>query len=189
MLDGMGDASRYDFVDAPTGSGVTKLSWDVQNNSSQRTNPLSFSPLPRVTDTNVTPSAIRANWYALSSIPEPLYMEIVKAASVAERRKPQGHPGLSANALKAFLKFWNNISDIATVPAFSVSPKGFAILEWFKSPDESLVLMISRDGTIYYSLFDNGYPCEGYEPESNIADIVQMFRIRSSAPLSWSDTS
>lgn len=141
---------------------------------------------------NVTPSAITLNWYALRKLPENLFACVYESASAAELKIASGHPGMRPGALKDFISVWEGVSDIADLPTVSVTPKGYIVSEWYLDPDNSLVLMFDGLGKLYYSLFDKGNPCEGYEEaneEFEYPNLLRMLRSRTQNPFSWSDFS
>lgn len=142
----------------------------------------------RKQSSDVTPKALRAYWHALTELPEPVFKNLFSDAVAAEKRKFQGNFGLLPESLKLFLDFWGLILLEASNPVLSISPKGCLVGEWFLDPDNSLVLMFGGEKKIFFSLFDQGFPCEGIENGKNgLTNLAQMFLSRAPNPFMWSD--
>lgn len=175
-----------DWLPLSTSTGGLQVVFDLEN---PRVEERRQAPNEAGTS-NVTPSAITSNWFALRKLSPKLLASVYEAASYAESKKATGHPGMHPKALKAFITVFEGVSDIAVTPTLSVTPKGYIVSEWYLDPDNSLDLMFDGKGTVFYSLFDNGAPCEGFEPEDDdcqYPNLLRMFRSRDPNPFSWSD--
>ena len=139
--------------------------------------------------TNLIPDAIRSNWYLFSQskLPEGAFNDLLMAASSHERTFGGPMNLLSSKSLRGFLGLWEAVRDHSAEPVLSISPAGGVIAEWFSDPDNSLVVMSNRNGDLFYSLFDQGEPCEGIARFGRVRNLVVMFLARETNPFSWSD--
>lgn len=138
---------------------------------------------------NLMPDAIRSNWHLLSQskLPERAFDDLLMAASSHERTFNGPMKLLSSRSLGGFLTLWEAVRDHSAEPVLSISPAGDLIAEWFSDPDNSLVVMATRDGELFYSLFDRGQPCEGIVDSETLGNMIAMFLARDPNPFGWSD--
>ena len=138
---------------------------------------------------DVTPNAIRSNWFELAALPEEVFSSLYRDASLRESAKDGGFERLSPEALESFLEFWALIRDTASAPVPSITPKGYVFAEWYKDEKNCLAMMFDHSGQAFYSLFNDNRPCEGYEGRKDFPEIANMLSARSNNPFSWSDLS
>lgn len=136
---------------------------------------------------NVTPSAIRANWSALSLLPEKIFSQIYSDASALESSNHAQTRILSADSLKGFLELWRAVRAIAASPVTSITPKGYICAEWYENEENNLTVMFNNDGQALYSLFEEGNPCEGIEHKTGYKDLISMLYVRQTNPFLRSD--
>ncbi len=138
---------------------------------------------------NLIPDAIRSNWFLLSrsKLPERSFNDLLMAAISHERTFSGPMKPLSSTSLRGFLRLWEAVRDCSAEPVLSLSPAGDVIAEWFRDPDNSLVVMSARDGNLFYSLFDQGQPCEGFADSENPGNMIAMFLACEPIPFGWSD--
>lgn len=139
-----------------------------------------------VSFSNVTPSSIRSHWHDLRILPGDVLASLYVDAISAEFN--DSRHGLLSEALGCFLLLWKHVAENAAHPELSISPKGYLVAEWYVDPDNSLVVMFNGNSQVFFSLFDHGRPCEGYEEgEEGIRNLVKMLISRTPNPFKWSD--
>ena len=150
---------------------------------------LTPDPSPRLNSGETIPDSIRSNWYRLkqSGLPEKAFGDLVSAASSPERWTGGGKQALSQKSLENFLAFWEGVANQAAEPVLSIAPSGHVIAEWYSDPDHSLVIMTDEDDKLFFSLFDEGRPVEGFENAGSTTNVINMFIAREQNPFLWSD--
>ncbi len=138
---------------------------------------------------NVIPTSILSNWSCLrsSGLPEGAFGELVLAASSPQRAPNGTKRPLSEKALDAFLSVWGNVRDRAAEPVLSIDPTGGIVAEWFDTPENALVIMTNADGIVFYTLFSEGQPTEGFGLVDEVEARIESFLDLEANPFEWSD--
>jgi hypothetical protein len=144
---------------------------------------------PRLNVAETIPDSIRSNWYRLkqSGLPVKAFGELVSAASSPDRVSGRGKRPLSPKSLENFLLFWEAVANHAAEPVLSIAPSGYIVAEWYNDSEHSLVVMTDGDDKLFFSLFDEGRPVEGFENTASTTNVINMFLARRQNPFLWSD--
>lgn len=150
-------------------------------------------PLPKQThgeeSQSAIPDALWPNWEALrrSGLSEQAFNTIFVTAANRSSAGPSDLGPINANSLKCFLEFWGYIGACSAQPEISFSPRGLVQAEWYKNESNFLVVEFRDDGTLFFSLWDNGLPIEGIQTKKRKYELADMFRVRRVNPLLWGD--
>ncbi len=133
------------------------------------------------------PDPIRANWDALrhSGLSEECFNTIVATAMNRVPKQPSGLGQIDTDSLRSFLEFWSHIKAFAAEPEISFNPRGLVQAEWYKNNSNFLIIEFRDDGTLFFSLWDNGLPIEGIQHKKRKRELADMFRVRRIDPLQW----
>jgi len=134
--------------------------------------------------TEALPAAIHANWYAIlvADVSVEIYNQVVRIARLEAGWAGPYSQALNSQSLRHFLRFWENVSEIAVDPELVMTTRGHLHAEWHKNRKRHLDIEFCDDGKVFYGLFDGTSIHEGID---RVGEVVAFLRGRRNNPLDW----
>lgn len=138
----------------------------------------------------VVPYVILSCWDALrkSCLSRETFKTLMATAIRRETTGKTRYDQISGGSLRAFITFWGDISSFRSEPEISVSPKGCVQAEWLKDDSSHLVMEFQPNGVIFFSLWLDGEPIEGFRKFDKRSELIKMLCAGTENPFTWCES-
>lgn len=138
----------------------------------------------------VVPYVILSCWDALrkSGLSRETFKTLMSTAIRRETTGETRYDQISGGSLRAFLTFWGDLSSFRAEPEISVSPKGCMQAEWLKDDSSHLVMEFQPSGVMFFSLWLDGEPIEGFKKIAKRGELINMLCAGTENPFTWCES-